>query len=303
LTGEGADEVFGGYDLFKEGKIRKFWSRHRSSEIRPILLKKLYPYLDISSSNSLKYLQEFFGVGLDKPHLPYFSHMPRWKTTAKIKSFYSSDVQSLLNRDAVDVLQNSLPSSINNWDSFSQAQYIEAKMLMAKYLLSSQGDRMLMANSVEGRFPFLDHDIIEFANKLSPKLKMKVLNEKYILKKSVSRYLPESILTRNKQPYRSPDIPSFINKNTQQYIEELLSPQCIKEYGYFDPKKVSLFMKKVNKGRVLGYGDNMSFMAILSTQMLHKQFIDDYQSSSSFYLSKTEEQWRNLKSVVNQVGN
>jgi asparagine synthase (glutamine-hydrolysing) len=132
---------------------------------------------------------------------------------------------------------------------------------------------------------------------------MKVLNEKYILKKSVSRYLPESILTRNKQPYRSPDIPSFINKNTQQYIEELLSPQCIKEYGYFDPKKVSLFMKKVNKGRVLGYGDNMSFMAILSTQMLHKQFIDDYQSSSSFYLSKTEEQWRNLKSVVNQVGN
>ena len=299
LTGEGADEVFGGYDIFKEAKIRRFWAKNANSNFRPLLLKKLYPYLDITKSNSRSYLEAFFGVGINNPDVSYFSHLPRWQTTSKSKSFYSDEVSSELGRDPIRTLESSLHADIKNWDPLSQSQYIEAKTLMSKYLLSSQGDRMLMANSVEGRFPFLDHNIIEFANKLSPRLKMKVLDEKYILKKSMARYLPESIIKRNKQPYRAPDIPSFMNHGNYEFVDYLTSDMCIKDYGYFNPEKVSLFMKKVRKGRATGYGDNMAFMAILSTQMLHNQFVESFQENANYFLSKLHNKDSLLKKVVN----
>ncbi|MDH5572245.1 MAG: asparagine synthase (glutamine-hydrolyzing) [Gammaproteobacteria bacterium] len=281
LTGEGADEVFGGYDIFKEGKIRKFWSVNRESRFRPALLKRLYPYLDIADSNSRAYLEAFFGVGMDFPDVPYFAHLPRWQTTSKAKLFYSDDMKSMLKNDAIDVLSRSFNSSINKWDSFNRSQYIEARSLMSRYLLSSQGDRMLMSNSVEGRFPFLDHNVIDFANRLDPRLKMKVLNEKYILKKAVMRYLPDEIVNRYKQPYRAPDIPSFFHKYTPDYVHELLSESSIKDSNYFDPKKVAMLIRKIKAGKATGYKDNMSFMAILSTQMWHHIFIKNF----SHYIS------------------
>ena len=75
---------------------------------------------------------------------------------------------------------------------------------MSGYLLSSQGDRMAMANSVEGRYPFLDYRVIEFCNKLPADFKLNGLNEKYLLKKLMKNKIPESIIRRSKQPYRAP---------------------------------------------------------------------------------------------------
>lgn len=278
LTGEGADEVFGGYDIFKEGKIRQFWAKNVQSSFRPALLKKLYPYLDITKSNSRQYLEAFFGIGLDEPDVPYFAHLPRWDTTSKVKMFYSDDIKSQLNGTAVEAMQSSLHPDIQSWHPFNRSQYIEARSLMAKYLLCSQGDRMLMANSVEGRFPFLDHNVIEFANKLNPKLKMKVLNEKYLLKQAMSRYVPEEIINRHKQPYRAPDIPGFIHDETPDYVFDLLSESSINESNYFDSKKTNILMKKIKSTKALGYKDNMAFMAILSTQMWNNLFIKNFQS-------------------------
>ncbi len=276
LTGEGADEVFGGYDIFKEGKIRQFWARNKNSTFRPLLLKKLYPYLDITKLTSRSYLEAFFGVGLDNPGLAYFAHLPRWETTAKIKSFYSKSFNNSLSDNAIEKIQSSLHENISKWHPFNQSQYVESRSLMAKYLLSSQGDRMLMANSIEGRFPFLDHNVIEFANKLHPKLKMKVLNEKYLLKMAMKKYLPDEIVNRHKQPYRAPDISSFMHANPPSYISDLLSESEIKNNDYFDSKKVGILLKKIKLGRANGYKDNMAFMAILSTQMLHHLFIKNF---------------------------
>ena len=282
LTGEGSDEVLGGYDIFKETKIRQFWSKNIDSGFRPALLKKLYPYLDISPGRAQAYLMNFFGQGIDSPNLNYFSHMPRWDTTSKIKSFYSDDVASQLNSNAISNYESILPKNINQWHYFNKAQYIESKTLMAGYLLCSQGDRMLMKNSVEGRFPFLDHRLIEFANQLHPKYKMKGLNEKYLLKKAMGNYVPEDIVNRYKQPYRSPDIPSFTGAYSRDYVDDLMSAEKISEYNYFNPVKVALLMKKINAGKAIGYKDNMAFMGILSTQCLHKLFIDPKNSKFNF---------------------
>lgn len=281
LTGEGADEVFGGYDIFKEGKIRRFWAANQSSQIRPLLLKKLYPYLDISKSTGRAYLEAFFGAGLDEPELPWFSHLPRWSTTAKCKEFFSDYVRESLQENAVEAISDALPKNIPKWAPFNQAQYIEAKSLMAGYLLCSQGDRMLMSNSVEGRFPFLDHRIIEFASRIDPRLKMKVLNEKYLLKRSMSKYLPKDIVDRYKQPYRAPDIPAFFDKKIPDYVEDMLCESVIKRYGYFDSKKVFRLKEKIKRGRAIGYKDNMAFVGILSTQVWHNHFIENFSRISS----------------------
>ena len=273
LTGEGADEVLGGYDLFKEGKIRQFWASQPGSRLRPLLLKRLYPYLDISKAQTLSYLTDFFGKQLDQSYLPWFSHIPRWNTTARTKIFFSDALNAHFSDHAIEMFERSLPGDIGSWHSFNQAQYIESKSLMSGYLLCSQGDRMLMANSVEGRFPFLDHRVIEFANQLRPALKMKVLNEKYILKKAMAQYLPGSIVKRYKQPYRAPNLPAFFGRNTPDYVHDLLSKGALSESGYFNPAKVARLLAKIEKGHAIGNTDSMAFVGVLSTQMWHHLFI------------------------------
>lgn len=274
LTGEGSDEVLGGYDIFKETKIRQFWAVNKDSGFRPALLKKLYPYLDVSPGQAQQYLKNFFGSNLDQPNLPCFSHIPRWTTTAKTKEFFSNEVKAALSGDPSALIEASLPQNAAQWHYFNRAQYLEAKTLMAGYLLSSQGDRMLMASSVEGRFPFLDHRVIEFANRLPPKLKMKALNEKYLLKKSMGGYVPDAIVNRHKQPYRAPDIPSFFTGTPPAYVEEALSESAIVKNGLFDAKRVQMLTKKIRMGRAIGYKDNMALVGILSTQVWHDLYMN-----------------------------
>lgn len=281
LTGEGSDEVLGGYDIFKEAKIRHFWAKNRTSGLRPLLLKRLYPYLDVSPGRAQAYLQNFFGIGLDNPTASFFSHLPRWVTTAKTKNFFSTNLKDALTEEAETVLGKNMPDGLSAWHYFNRAQYIEAKTLMAGYLLCSQGDRMLMSNSVEGRFPFLDHRLMEFANQLHPDIKMKVLNEKYLLKCAMKKYIPVEILQRHKQPYRAPDIPAFFCANSPDYVDYLLSEDVVERYGYFDQKKVGMLLKKIRSARAIGFKDNMALVGILSTQVWHHLFIEEFDNRKS----------------------
>lgn len=281
LTGEGADEMLGGYDIFKEAKIRRFWSAHPDSRFRPLLLKRLYPYLQNRHAQSDAYLQAFFRVKPDDRSDPLFSHLPRWDLTGRIKTFFSEDVKSRLKaRDAYAEMKELLPAEYFGWDGFSQAQYLEAAHLLPGYILSSQGDRMAMAHSVEGRFPFLDHRVVEFATTIPPRLKMKALNEKYILKRAVGNLIPPSIKKRSKQPYRAPEAESFVGTAERsagnEYVEELLSKDRIQKDGIFNPDAVQRLIGKVQGGRAIGIKDNMALVGILSTQLVVEQFIANF---------------------------
>ena len=275
LTGEGADEVFGGYDIFKEAKIRRFMARMPNSTLRPRILERLYPYLKHSPAASRGFSQAFFSEGADQIDQPYFAHIPRWNTTRRIARFFSPQLRAAVaGFDPYRAVMATLPEQINRWQPLNRDQYIEAHTLMSGYLLNSQGDRMAMANSVEGRFPFLDHRLIEFANRLPPRYKLMGLTEKYLLKRSMHGLLPESVRTRTKQPYRAPDIASFIvDGKPVDYVAELLSESRIRDAGYFDPAAVAKLLAKSCAGRAIGFGDNMAFVGILSTMLVHEQFI------------------------------
>jgi asparagine synthase (glutamine-hydrolysing) len=273
LTGEGADEVLGGYDIFKESKVRQFWAQNPDSAWRPALLKRLYPYLDLTSAQSAAYLKEFFGVGLDNPDDPVFSHLPRWATTAQCKLFWSDDFRKRVNGNAVERLRAALPAEMKSWHPFNRSEYMEARTLLPNYLLSSQGDRMLMASSVEGRFPFLDHRLIAFANALHPRYKMPVLREKNLLKEAMRSRLPQSITARHKQPYRAPDAAAFLGDHAPPYVAALMDRKAIADYGYFDADKVSRLVAKLQRAKVPAARDNMAFVGILSTQLWHAHFV------------------------------
>src|SRR5581483_11023884 len=85
LTGEGADEMLGGYDIFKEAKIRRFWARVPNSRLRPLLLRRLDPYMEGIQRQPASYLESFFHIKPEELSSPYFSHLPRWELTAKLK--------------------------------------------------------------------------------------------------------------------------------------------------------------------------------------------------------------------------
>jgi asparagine synthase (glutamine-hydrolysing) len=273
LTGEGADEVLGGYDIFKEAKIRRFWGQNLDSKWRPLLLKRLYPYMQDMQRQPPEYLKHFFRVGAEDLASPFFSHLPRWELTAKLKSLFSMDVRAeLRGYDALGELEQALPAEFHRWSHFSQGEYLEAKYLLPGYILSSQSDRMAMAHSVEGRFPFLDYRVFEFASKLPASLKMKVLNQKYLLKKAFAGLIPDSITRRPKQPYRAPDGKSFFGPDAPDYAEELLSPHALGEQGIFDVGAVTTLAKKFKAGRASSVKDNMAIVGILSTELLIHQF-------------------------------
>ena len=273
LTGEGADETMGGYDIFKEAKIRRFWARNPQSRMRPQLLKRLYPYMEGIQRQPAAYLKHFFHVGDAELASPFFSHLPRWELTAKLKSFFSDSVrEQLRSHSSLHEMEAALPKGFGTWNPFNQAEYLEATHLLPGYILSSQGDRMAMAHSVEGRYPFLDYRVVEFAAKLPPHLKMKVLDQKHLLKRAASGLVPQSILKRPKQPYRAPDGASFFSNRTD-YAEDMLSEDCVKDFGVFDARSVTALTAKFKNGRASGVKDNMALVGVLSTQLLLDQFV------------------------------
>jgi asparagine synthase (glutamine-hydrolysing) len=274
LTGEGADEVFGGYDLFKEGAIRRFWARNPESAWRPLLLSRLYPYLARSPVANRHFARLFFGQRLEELENPFYAHLTRWTTTRGIFRLLSPAMQASLSAaHPEEELRQRLPARFGAWSALSRDQYIEVKTLLEGYLLSSQGDRVSLAHSVEGRVPYLDHRVIELVNALSPRYKLRGLREKLLLRRALGGILPEPILERMKQPYRAPESRCFFDgEKPLPYVEELMSESNLRRTGYFDPGAVSRLLEKCRTGRALGAGDNMAFVAVLSTQLLHEHF-------------------------------
>lgn len=276
ITGEGSDEILAGYDIFRETIIRKFWASQPGSSLRPMLLQRIYPDIPHLRDASPNILKMFFGYKLEDTDDPFYSHLLRWNNSNHIKKHFSQEIKdSLSDYSPLDDLNNILPGDYNKWDALSKAQWLETTIFMSGYLLSSQGDRMAMANSVEGRYPFLDHRLIEFCSSLPSSFKLKGLNEKYLLKKLMKGKIPDSIIKRAKQPYRAPISSVFLGKNAPEYVKEMLSDGYTKRVGIFDLDSISRMIDKIEKTGVASEVENMALTAILSTHLLHHQFIEN----------------------------
>jgi asparagine synthase (glutamine-hydrolysing) len=283
LTGEGADEVFGGYNIYKEAKLRYFLGQQPDSKCRPILVERLYPYIFKNPARTRVFLQQFFSFKCDELDDPFFSHRSRWRNGEKNTSFLSKDVrENLIQYDPYDDLRARLPKSFPDYDVFAKTQFLEMDIFLSNYLLSSQGDRVSMGNSIELRLPYLDYRVMEFAARIPATWKIKVLNEKYILKETFREMIPENIRKRAKQPYRAPIKEAFWTDDPGCYVKTMLSEEYLRKTGYFNEKKVGHLLEKLKKNisSVVNETQNMALVGILSTQLLHHQFIDEFHSAA-----------------------
>ena len=118
--------------------------------------------------------------------------------------------------------------------------------------------------------------MVQQAAGIPPRLKMKVLNEKYILKRCAGNLIPLSVKKRPKQPYRAPEGKSFFGGTRPDYVEELLAPERVRQDGLFHPAAVQKLVAKALRGQAIGIRDNMALVGILSTQLLAHQFIHHF---------------------------
>ena len=276
VTGEGSDEMLGGYDLFREARVRQFWTRDPGSVKRSAAAELLYPWMQRSPGQAPAFARSFFSRNLDAAD-PAMSHRPRWDSTSAIKSMLAPGHRTAADHDASAELVAAMPPDSVDWDPLSRAQWLERATLLPGYILASQGDRMLMANSVEGRFPFLDREVVGFADGLPGWHKLFGLQEKYVLKKAFSDLVPQDILRRPKQPYRAPDAACFFAEGAPAWVSDVTTPHALRACGVFEPDQVAHLFAKAARGRGLGMSntDNMRVLAVLSTQLVHQQLIVD----------------------------
>ena len=279
LTGEGSDEITWGYDIYREAKLRRFWSRQPDSRARPQLFKKLYAYLpQFQNPRHFQLLVDFFKKDMEQTSAPLYSHHTRIGNSSAGHVFFGPALRAVLEQHPPQQdLIDSLPPDYGERSLLEKCQYLEMRTLLHGYLLNSQGDRMLSAHSVEGRFPYLDHHVIEFLAGVPERFRLRGLNDKAILRETFRDDLPPGICERPKFAFRAPELSGFIN-DPDGLVTDHLEAAAVSDAGIFDPKAVEQFRRRLESTPQERYStrDNLVFVQILSTQILHKQFVRSF---------------------------
>ena len=291
MTGEGADEVLLGYDLFRETLVRRFWGRHPSSAWRGQLFRRLYHYLpQFRNRRYAAMMLDFYRPFLEDQNDPHFAMAVRWANGRALESYFSEDlIASAEGQDPVKELERWLPAGYGDANDVAKAQAIEMSTLLGNYLLSSQGDRMSMAHSVEGRYPYLDDRFLAFCARLPQRLKLKGLKDKFIMRQAFAGTIPDEVRLRPKVAYQAPEMRSFFTGGVAaDYVDELLSPERLRAAGLFNPERVAQLVAKgrANSALRLGMRDNMAFVLMLSTMLLDDMFIRRRPSQRSLPTSR-----------------
>ncbi len=259
LSGEGADELFGGYLRYSLDKLAKYYQLLpklvRNGLIKPILNdiidnKRIVQGLDaISESDwSARYIK-WVSV-FDKDDLKVFLGNPIFinEECSKLKAFY-----------------NAIHNEYNN-DALNSILYTDIKTWLPDDLLTKV-DRMSMAHGLEARVPYLDNRMVDFALSIPSWLKIKGFKRKYIFKKAVSNILPNEIVRRSKRGFALP-ISHWFRNELKGFVLERLTDNSIRRMGYFSPSAVDILLKE----HMAGYSDNsLQIWGLLTLQFLFEE--------------------------------
>lgn len=277
FTGEGADEIFMGYDIFAENRIRRFWSKEIKSKFRPMLLKRLYSYLpQFNNPRYFELIKEFYLKNLNDLDNIFYSHLVRWDQFHLIKHFFKEDKCSNHYEETMTNLSKIYNSNLKKTSYDRAAQIIEIETLLSNYLLSSQGDRMSMANGVEGRYPYLDDKLSLAISNISTNKKLKNFKLKNLLRDSFNGMIPDEILNRPKIAYQAPEALAFFSNNKRHYlVDEFLDD--LKLNTNFEKSAFENLISKFENENInqrIGFRENTVFINALSDFCLRKKSTD-----------------------------
>lgn len=233
LSGDGGDEIFAGYPTYMADRYAKFY-RKIPAFAKKLIIRKLINSLPVSSQKfSFEYKAKKFIEGAD--FSPGKAHY-WWRTV-----FSDNEKEQLLSNDFVREIRN--PDSYftyqSHYNNFSNKDFNLDKYMYAdiKVWLTDNNlirvDAMSMANSLEVRVPFLDHELVEFMFRVPANLRMKRGKLKYLLKKAMNDKIPHQIIERQKAGWHVP-LAEWFRADLKDYISDTLSNTKVIESGFFN---------------------------------------------------------------------
>ena len=288
LTGDGAEEILAGSDIYKQAKIRRFWARRPDSRMRPALLDRLHPEIASMPNRSRDFVADYFSHRLTDTDRPEYSHVIRWRETGRIKRLFSNKLCSDL-ADAYYHISHELescdhheaqgihyPPGFDQWGELHQSQYLEITTFLSPFLLSSAGDRMRMAHGLTGRAPFLDHRLVEFCSQLPQSFKLRGLTDKLILRRLIARWSSAPPQKPRKHQACPTVYWNVVDGPLPDDARGLLEVDELKEVGIFDPSAVRQLMINMGNKQRQNQADHMALVGVLSTQLFYHQFVSDF---------------------------
>jgi asparagine synthase (glutamine-hydrolysing) len=177
----------------------------------------------------------------------YSGSVTHLRSQSADKELLSADILGELRRQGSVEDAPPSPPAFATWHPFAQMQYLDIKHRLGDGIVHSL-DRMSMAYSVEARVPFLDHELVDFCARIPPRVKMKWLREKHVLRCAMRSILPPDIVRRKKWAFQLPT-DEWLREDLPPFAAEMLSETALRETGYFNPDKVASFLRQHRERR------------------------------------------------------
>lgn len=269
LSGEGADEVFLGYSLFRETQMRDQWDdlnlEQRKQQIA-LLNPDFKHYGEKNTSSLLGLYQQY-----SKEQLPgLFSHELRFQNGRFAKRLLKDTKLDPFKHITQMIKQSTTYKKLS---CIEKAQHLEFKTLLSGYLLSTQGERMGLAHGVENRCPFLDPNVVELSHSVNTNFGMQ-FGSKEVLKRAFKDKLPKDIIKRHKHSYRSPDSAAFVSHKAD-YFDAVLSKDEISKIDCINPIFATALVNKIMMMETdkISTRENQTFIYLMSSVLLYRQFV------------------------------
>lgn len=260
LNGDGGDESFGGYPRYRGIKLAQLIEN----------LPKGFLKAGYGVSRFSEYGKRFFKGLIKNPDLEgaYLSWL-NYFTDEDKKNLYSNNMKIILENNRADAYLRDILKSSNALDPVERIMNGDVRSYLPEDLLVKV-DIATMANSLEGRSPFLDHKVMEFAASLPLEYKLKGFRSKYILKKTFKKEIPPSFLNRKKKGFGIP-VGDWFRNELRDFIRDMLLGEESLKRGLFSKDYIERLLDEHQKAKK----DHVHrIFALLSFEMWHRIFIE-----------------------------
>lgn len=270
LSGDGGDELFGGYDTYVAQAMDRRYYRHLPGWLRSRLLPAVMDRIPPRpAKKGLVNKAKRFVEGAALPEA--------WGHTRWMMFLHERDRRHLYHPDVLDALQGTGAGSLMETlfaravaaDELARQQYVDVKTYLAEDILTKV-DRMSMAASLEARVPLLDHRIVEMALNLPPHLKLAGGRTKVILRRMMAQRLPEAVLTKPKEGFSIP-LKHWLRHELRPLMHDLLGPETVRRRGLFNPDTVERWIREHMTGRA---NHSHRLWALMVLELWHRQVLE-----------------------------
>jgi asparagine synthase (glutamine-hydrolysing) len=250
LTGEGSDEILAGYPHFRRDLL--LYSEDHGQEGG---VEEALEQLRRKNAVSRNLLLPDGAADLGKDAVSRrIGFVPSWlegnmRSSRSYLDFVAESTRrSMAGHDPYAWFLNDLDvaGQLTGRHPLNQSLYLWSKATLPNYLLTVLGDRMEMAHSIEGRVPFLDHHLVEFATTLPIDLKIRDMSEKYILRQALKPDLTTTVYERQKHPFIAPPSGAARSNPFSAFLRDYIGDHR-RSVGIFDPKKVDELLLRMDR--------------------------------------------------------